>query len=314
MKKVYRYFIDIFEESSTGCANEIVVNSKFTSGIFAENFHNLGKVCKPQVLYPAIQIPDINAATTGKESIQYAEGYDFIFASLNRYERKKNIPLAIHAFHLLLQDIKKNTGAKEKYRVLLVIAGGYDERVAENVEHFEELVSLVNECGDDVSCNTIFRRSISDAERNALLTCATAILYTPSNEHFGIVPLEAMCRETPVIAVSSGGPLESVVHEKTGFLCDESAQSFADAMLKLILDDTLTIQMGRSARVHTKQKFSFEAMVAQLECGLQSAVQCKGKTRPREEDFLFSLIKFFSISLFLIVAIIVGIVYHIRVI
>jgi len=35
-------------------------------------------------------------------------------------------------------------------------------------------------------------------------------------EHFGIVPLEAMSASTPVIAVDSGGPKETVENEKTG--------------------------------------------------------------------------------------------------
>ena len=34
--------------------------------------------------------------------------------------------------------------------------------------------------------------SFSDVQRAALLAAATAVLYTPVNEHFGIVPLEAM--------------------------------------------------------------------------------------------------------------------------
>ena len=36
-------------------------------------------------------------------------------------------------------------------------------------------------------------------------------------EHFGIVPLEAMSVGTPVIAVDSGGPKETVENEETGF-------------------------------------------------------------------------------------------------
>ena len=55
------------------------------------------------------------------------------FFSLNRYERKKNINLAIEAYADLLA---KNGKLKEgKDRVDLVIAGGYDIKVAENIEH-----------------------------------------------------------------------------------------------------------------------------------------------------------------------------------
>ena len=55
--------------------------------------------------------------------------------------RKKNIGLAIRALASLRDDVM---GKKEflSHNVHLVIAGGYDERVNENVEHYEELVSL----------------------------------------------------------------------------------------------------------------------------------------------------------------------------
>lgn len=196
LKQIYRLLIDNFEECSTGCANEIVVNSLFTAGVFADNFQHLGKACQPQVLYPTIELPDIVITAAAQEAIPYTEGYEYVFASLNRYERKKNISLAIRAFHLLLQELHSETGngsgrgaKKQKQttppRVLLVIAGGYDDRVAENVEHYEELAALATACGVNVRDNVVFRRSVSDSERNALLTCATAILYTPANEHFG---------------------------------------------------------------------------------------------------------------------------------
>ena len=53
-----------------------------------------------------------------------------ILTSLNRYERKKNIPLALKAF----ADYLSRLNGKDSSSIL-VIAGGWDPRVAENVEH-----------------------------------------------------------------------------------------------------------------------------------------------------------------------------------
>jgi len=44
------------------------------------------------------------------------------------------------------------------------------------------------------------------------------LLYTPENEHFGIVPVEAMYMGCIVMACNSGGPLESVDNGVTGYL------------------------------------------------------------------------------------------------
>lgn len=109
------------------------------------------------------------------------------------------------------------------------MAGGFDPRNTENIEHFTELTQLCAEEG--LAADVTFLRSFSDAEKVSLLHRCSCLLYTPSNEHFGIVPLEAMYCKRAVIAVNSGGPLETVVaHEsldpskrvngQTGFLCE----------------------------------------------------------------------------------------------
>ncbi len=44
----------------------------------------------------------------------------------------------------------------------------------------------------EVYAQVMLIQSFTDAERGALLAAACAVVYTPMNEHFGIVPLEAM--------------------------------------------------------------------------------------------------------------------------
>lgn len=61
----------------------------------------------------------------------------------------------------------------------------------------------------------IFLKSIPTDLRWGLLFHSQAVLYTPANEHFGIVPVEAMAIGTPVIARRSGGPMESIADGKT---------------------------------------------------------------------------------------------------
>ena len=98
----------------------------------------------------------------------------------------------------------------------LVIAGGWDPRVEENVSHEKELRTIVDQLG--IKSEVVFLKSISNDQRLLLLENTSILLYTPENEHFGIVPVEAMYMGCIVMACNSGGPLESVDHGKTGYL------------------------------------------------------------------------------------------------
>ena len=142
------------------------------------------------------------------------------------------------------------------------LKGGYDDRVVENKEHYLELRKLADQY--NLISKVTFLRSFSDSQKLNLLNCCTSLLYTPSHEHFGIVPIEAMYMKRPVIAVNSGGPLETVQDEVTGFLCDPDAESFAVAMQKFMKDPSLSSTMGEAGKENVIKQFSFEVFSQHL--------------------------------------------------
>ena len=152
------------------------------------------------------------------------------------------------------------------------MAGGYDDRVLENKEHFQELKQLAVDLQVDERVS--FLRSFSDEQKRTLLKYSTCLIYTPHNEHFGIVPVEAMYMKCPVIAVASGGPLETVSDKKTGYLCEGNAESFANAMNAICSDKSNAEKMGRYGHTHVIEKFSFETFTAQLD-GIVSGLVSK---------------------------------------
>lgn len=151
--------------------------------------------------------------------------------------------------------------------VHLVIAGGYDERVRENKEEYLELRRMAENFG--LVDNITFLRSISDAQKRSLLKTSTCLLYTPENEHFGIVPIEAMYMKCPVIAANSGGPKETVKHETTGYLCEPTPEKFAEAMIRFIKDKELKNKLGTAGKSRVEKVFSFESFTNHLEAVLQ---------------------------------------------
>ena len=110
----------------------------------------------------------------------------------------------------------------------------------------------------------MFLRNCGQDLKAALIQNALALIYTPCNEHFGIVPIEAMALSRAVIAHDSGGPRESVVSGETGFLC-ANWEEFGDAMGKLAEDRKLGEKMGEKGRERAEKRFSFEAFGEQLD-------------------------------------------------
>ncbi|KAI4811302.1 hypothetical protein KUCAC02_014214 [Chaenocephalus aceratus] len=259
LKKLYRAPIDWMEERTTGMADMILVNSKFTAGIFSETFSGLRGV-QTDVLYPSLNTSTFDQQSTEARGLEglLPEGTSCMFLSLNRYERKKNLWLALEA----LSALRSLLPAGQRAGVHLVVAGGYDDRVTENVQHYTELKELAAQLHLK-DCVT-FLRSPSDSMKVALLRGSAAVLYTPSREHFGIVPVEAMYCCCPVIAVNSGGPLESVADGETGFLCEPLAEAFSKAMEKLVRGPQLRRDMGHAGRRRVQEKFSLQAFSDQL--------------------------------------------------
>lgn len=219
-------------------------------------------------IFPPVQAPS-KISTTSSVAPSSTTSLPPFFLSLNRYERKKNHALAIRALSELRRSLHSSNGNRDKDddngkpNVHLVIAGGYDLRLPENRAVGIELSALAAEV--KVSNHVTLLRNVSDGLRTALLARCTAVLYTPANEHFGIVPLEAMRAARPVVAVRSGGPCETVVHSHTGFLCDATPDAFAGAMLHIVLNPDDASAMGSRGRTLVTDTFSRNALGRELD-------------------------------------------------
>ncbi|KAK0740605.1 hypothetical protein B0T18DRAFT_449188 [Schizothecium vesticola] len=196
LKRLYRLPFDLLEEHSMRSAAAIAVNSSFTKSIVTRTWPSLAASHPLRILL-----------------------------SINRFERKKDIGLALRAFAALPAPLR----AKAK----LILAGGYDPRVTENVSYHAELVALATDLGlasataktvitalspAHRAVDVLFLLSVPGALKERLLRSATLLVYTPKGEHFGIVPLEAMLAGVPVLAARDGGPVETVVDGETGWL------------------------------------------------------------------------------------------------
>jgi hypothetical protein len=211
-------------------AHRIVVNSLYTREIYLKNFKLLGKLRSlPEVIYPSIDLHTYDRKEEiKKEDLLSIKGMEKLkeknidvnkmklIVSLNRYEEKKNLDLAVLSY---IDYISKYVNKDDINNTCLVVAGGYDTFLQENINVFNKLNSYID-TPEKKAMNIFFLKNIDNNERSILFHTANIVLYTPKFEHFGIVPLEAMYCGAWVLASKSGGPMESVLDGKTGNLLD----------------------------------------------------------------------------------------------
>uniref|UniRef100_A0A2S2P9P1 Alpha-1,3/1,6-mannosyltransferase ALG2 n=1 Tax=Schizaphis graminum TaxID=13262 RepID=A0A2S2P9P1_SCHGA len=255
LKRYYRLPLDWLEEKTTGCAHTILVNSHFTLSVFKRTFKSIKTV--PIVVYPSINTEFFdNTETIQVKDLIDVDNYKYIL-SINRYERKKNLGLAIHSFNLLSDK-----------KIKLVLAGGYDPLNSENIEYFQELVNLVQDMKLDK--RVIFFKSPSDTIKISLLRYCLCLVYTPSFEHFGIVPLEAMYCGKPVVAVNNGGPKETIDNDHNGYLRNAEPEDFADAIKQLVEVEGKADLFGKHGKKRFNDIFSFGAFKNQIDSILEN--------------------------------------------
>ncbi len=125
----------------------------------------------------------------------------------------------------------------------------------------------------------VWLREMLPKDKVITLYTHAAIFVCPSvYEPFGIINLEAMACETPVVASAVGGIPEVVEHGETGLLVPLETVSAAEveprdpaqfsrdlaAAVNVLLDDPeLRRSMGRKARVRVEERFSWTSIAKQ---------------------------------------------------
>jgi N-acetyl-alpha-D-glucosaminyl L-malate synthase BshA len=152
----------------------------------------------------------------------------------------KNIPQVLHIF----AEVRRRVPTK-----LVMVGDGPEKAGAEN---------LARELG--VERDVLFLGNQDCMEE--LLPLADVFLLPSSSESFGLVALEAMSAEVPVVASNAGGLPEVVDHGVTGFLHDSGHTSgFVSSILRLFAQEPLRRRMGRAGRRVARRRFTADEMV-----------------------------------------------------
>ena len=143
---------------------------------------------------------------------------------------------------------------------------------------------------DDIEI--LFLLSVPAQLKNMLLSAATMLLYTPSNEHFGIVPLEAMLVGVPVLAADSGGPLETILDEETGWLRSVDQPAAWTQVIREALQDrskNKLHRMGQQGQQRVLEEFSDTKMATKLDEELENMMKSPRSIVTELPDILLGL-------------------------
>jgi glycosyltransferase involved in cell wall biosynthesis len=149
--------------------------------------------------------------------------------------------------------------AKSVPEVLLVIAGSHSDG---EQEYYDTVVAAARQLG--LADNVLFAGHLADpyiAYRAADVVAHSSI----EPEPFGMVLIEAMEAGTPLVAASSGGPLDIIRDGVDGFLADPAdAPAFARPLIALLTQPELARQIAESARRRFQENYTSEAVYPRL--------------------------------------------------
>jgi glycogen synthase len=143
----------------------------------------------------------------------------------------------------------------------------------------QEMTSAVERARSDSPHEIVWIQEMLPRELTISLYTHAAIFVCPSvYEPFGIINLEAMACETPVVASAVGGIPEVVEHGETGLLVapeaisatdveprhpDQFSRDLAAAVNTLLDDPALRNRMAAQARIRVEQEFSWASIARQ---------------------------------------------------
>ena len=173
---------------------------------------------------------------------QFATADETLMIHISNFRPVKRVADVIEVFDRVRR--------KQKVK-LLMVGDGPDRPKA-------EWLSEVKEIAGDIH----FLGKRDDMDR--LLSVADVLMLPSELESFGLVALEAMASEVPVIATQVGGVSEVVDDGVDGFLFDVGdLDSMVEAATSILSDPNLRTRLGRAGREHAKRNFCHERIVGQ---------------------------------------------------
>ncbi|MER3493996.1 MAG: glycoside hydrolase [Mastigocladus sp. ERB_26_2] len=179
---------------------------------------------------------------------------DKVVMYVGRFDPRKGIETLVRA-------VGKSQFRGDKH-LKLIIGGGSRPGQSDGMER-ERIEGIVHELG--MSDFTIFTGRLSQEILPSYYAAADVCVVPSHYEPFGLVAIEAMASNTPVVASDVGGLQFTVVPEETGLLAPpQDEDAFAVAIDRILANPQWREQLGKAGRKRVESKFSWNGVATQL--------------------------------------------------
>jgi N-acetyl-alpha-D-glucosaminyl L-malate synthase BshA len=204
--------------------------------------------CSIDVIYNFIDADFYKRAADQSLKRDFAPGGEKLILHISTFRPVKRIMDCL--------EIMARIGVSDHVRARLVMCGDGPERL--------EAEAMARRLG--VADSVVFVGKQPQSQIRDYLSVADLLLLPSQTESFGLVALEAMACEVPVIATRVGGLPEVVIDGETGYLFDVGdVDQMAGAALRILSDDGECERLGKQGRSRAVTHFTTEKIIPQYE-------------------------------------------------
>ncbi len=235
-KKLIEYLTKFYCDKTV---SELIVPSRKIYNFFKRKYDVNKKI---NIIGTGIDIDRFSKDNFNKEDIEKLkkkykiEKDDFIIGSVSRLAKEKSIDRLIITFKNVLEKIPK---AK-----LLIVGDGPDK---------EELMKLARK--NKIDSNVIFTGKVDIEKVQVFYQLMDVFVTFSTTETQGLTVLEAMASSVPVLAIKDDSFIDSVEHNKNGYLFNTD-EEYIDYIYKLYSDKKIYKDFSNYSRDLSKNHSS----------------------------------------------------------
>ncbi|MCR3921607.1 MAG: glycosyltransferase family 4 protein [Firmicutes bacterium] len=176
---------------------------------------------------------------------RYAASDEKIVFFVGRLVQEKGV-------HILVEAIPRILATVPKTKFVIAGKGPVQDALRSQARHMK------------IEHHLYFTGYIDDLTRNALYQSAALAVFPSLYEPFGIVALEAMAANVPVVVSDTGGLTDIVEHGVTGLKCyPANAVSLADQIITLLQNPSYAQKLARRAMQKVEKEYAWQEIAKQ---------------------------------------------------